>query len=101
MRVSKSIAAKIATFIHLNTEVVSIDTFQYALNVELEHGRRFGSFTNVTDDALMPTARIVVAHLLEFPDYYQRLKRMEAQAERYWATRPKPAVLQRKGSNRV
>jgi len=29
----------------------------------------------------------VLAHMKEFPDYYERLERMEAEAERDWAAK--------------
>lgn len=61
--------------------------FRYAINVELEHGTRFGNATNITGDNLDTTIRIVKAHLMEFPDYYQRLKKMEKEAEKYWKKR--------------
>jgi Protein of unknown function (DUF5661) len=31
--------------------------------------------------------KIALAHMKEFPDYYERLKRMEAEAERDWAAK--------------
>ena len=55
--------------------------FRRGMNVELEHGlsdRR----TNVTDDDPHVTAKIALAHLDEFPDYYTRLEQMEEQAMR-------------------
>ena len=51
-----------------------------------EHGRRDRE-TNVTDDDELTTGKIAWAHLNEFPDYYTRLEKMEAEAERYWADR--------------
>jgi hypothetical protein len=63
--------------------------FEYAINVELEHGTRFGEKTNVTNNNLDTTIKIVMAHLQEFPDYYQRLKRMEKEAEKYWKAKLK------------
>ena len=63
---------------------VPLDEFRQGLSVELEHGAR-DSQTNVTDDDLLVTAKIALAHLKEFPDYYTRLGRMEAEAEEYWA----------------
>ena len=56
------------------------------LEVELEHGSRDPA-TNVSDDDEVTTSKIAWAHLNEFPDYYTRLARMEAEAERYWAHR--------------
>ena len=50
------------------------------MQVELEHGTR-DQMTNVTNDDPVLTAKIALAHLNEFPDYYQRLKQMEAEAE--------------------
>jgi hypothetical protein len=47
--------------------------------VELEHGLR-DLLTNVTDDEPIVTGKIALAHLKEFPDYYSRLARMEAEA---------------------
>jgi hypothetical protein len=50
------------------------------MEIELEHGRR-DPLTDVTDDDPLITVRIAWAHLKEFPDYYDRLARMEAEAE--------------------
>ena len=65
------------------TSRFDIDAFHMGLHVELEHGRRDPE-TNVTDDDRTLTAKIARAHLNEFPDYYTRLARMEADAERFW-----------------
>ena len=50
------------------------------LDVELEHGRHDPA-TDVTGDDPVTTGKIALAHLNEFPDYYTRLARMEADAE--------------------
>ena len=60
-----------------------VEQFRMGLGVELEHGRH-DSATNVTDDDELTTGKIAWAHLNEFPDYYTRLAKMEAEAERYW-----------------
>jgi hypothetical protein len=56
------------------------EQFLMGMDVELEHGRRDPQ-TNVTDDDITMTAKIARAHLNEFPDYYTRLTKMEAEAE--------------------
>jgi hypothetical protein len=61
-----------------------VEQFRMGLEVELEHGRRDPA-TNVSDDDELTTGKIAWAHLNEFPDYYTRLARMEAEAEQYWA----------------
>ncbi len=58
-----------------------VEQFRSGMDVELEHGLH-DILTNVTDDDPLVTGKIALAHLNEFPDYYTRLARMEAQAER-------------------
>ena len=58
-----------------------VEQFRRGLEVELEHGLRDPS-TNVTGDDPVMTAKIALAHLNEFPDYYTRLERMEEEAKR-------------------
>ncbi len=50
------------------------------MEVELEHGARDPA-TDVTGDDPLITAKIALAHLNEFADYYVRLEKMEAEAE--------------------
>ena len=66
-----------------------VEQFRMGLAVELEHGRRDPE-TNVSDDDELTTGKIARAHLNEFPDYYTRLAKMEAEAEQYWAERELP-----------
>lgn len=65
---------------------IPIDEFRMGLSVELEHGAHDPE-TDVTEDDLLLTGKIALAHLKEFPDYYTRLARMEAEAEDYWSKR--------------
>jgi hypothetical protein len=64
----------------------SVEEFRSGMNVELEHGLH-DLLTNVSDDDPHVTAKIALAHLNEFPDYYTRLERMEEEAKRDWAGR--------------
>jgi hypothetical protein len=57
-----------------------VEQFRLGMNVELEHGLH-DPVTNVTDDDPHVTAKIALAHLNEFPDYYTRLARMEEEAK--------------------
>jgi Protein of unknown function (DUF5661) len=54
------------------------------MDVEFEHGVHDPQ-TDVTRDDPILTGKIALAHMKEFPDYYERLERMERQAERDWA----------------
>jgi len=62
---------------------VDVEQFLMGMEVELEHGARDPE-TNVTGDDLLLTGKIAWAHLKEFPDYYDRLERMEEEADAYW-----------------
>ena len=57
-----------------------VEQFRMGMDVELEHGLHDPA-TNVTDSDPIITGKIALAHLNEFPDYYTRLERMEAEAE--------------------
>jgi len=58
-----------------------VEQFRMGMDVELDHGLHDVA-TNVSDDDPVVTGKIALAHLNEFPDYYTRLERMEAEAER-------------------
>jgi hypothetical protein len=58
-----------------------VDQFRRGMDVELEHGSHDPT-TDVTGDDAVTTGKIALAHLNEFADYYTRLERMEAEAER-------------------
>ena len=60
-----------------------VEQFRMGMDVELEHGTR-DLLTNVTNDDPLLTGKIALAHLTEFPDYYTRLDRMEAEADAFW-----------------
>jgi hypothetical protein len=62
------------------------EQLRIGMNVELEHGLH-DAVTNVSDDDPHVTAKIALAHLKEFPDYYTRLERMEEEAKRDSASR--------------
>jgi hypothetical protein len=66
--------------INWDTSLFSLEQFRMGMDVELEHGTADPQ-TNVTGDDLIMTAKIARAHLNEFPDYYTRLAKMEAEAE--------------------
>ena len=57
-----------------------VEQFRRGMDVELEHGLH-DLLTNVTEDDPVVTGKIALAHLNEFPDYYTRLAKMEAEAE--------------------
>jgi hypothetical protein len=67
----------------LKWDKFDVDQFRRGMDVELEHGSS-GSLTNVTNGDPLMTGKIALAHLNEFPDYYDRLEKMEKEAEEFW-----------------
>src|SRR5262249_16865266 len=61
-----------------------LEQFRSGMDVEFEHGSHDPQ-TDVTGDDPIVTGKIALAHMKEFPDYYERLERMESEAERAWS----------------
>jgi len=79
-------ARKIGDSLRVDWTKVPLEQFRLGLAIELEHGRR-DPLTNVTNDDELLTGKIALAHLKEFADYYDRLAKLEKDAEDYWAKR--------------
>ena len=63
-----------------------VEQFRKGMDVELEHGTD-DPRTNVSSDDSLITGKIALAHLNEFPDYYDRLKEMEEEAKKHWESK--------------
>ena len=85
-QISVDEAKRVGASLRLNWQSVDLEQFRRGLEVELEHGAHDPE-TNVTNDDLLLTGKIAWAHLKEFPDYYTRLDKLEAEADAYWASR--------------
>jgi len=80
-------AKEIGEQLGIKWDKFDIEQFRHGMDIELEHGT-VDSNTNVTNDDLLMTGKISLAHLNEFPDYYDRLDKMEVEAEAFWKTKP-------------
>ena len=85
-RISAEEARNVGSTLKIDWTKVDLEQFRRGLEVELEHGARDPE-TNVTNDDLTLIGKIAWAHLKEFPDYYTRLDKLEAEADAYWASR--------------
>src|SRR6478736_2367755 len=74
-------ARRVGDEIGIDWTRVDLEQFRSGMDVEFEHGSHDPQ-TDVTGDDPILTGRIALAHMKEFPDYYVRLARMEAEAER-------------------
>jgi hypothetical protein len=75
-------AKRIGEAIGIDWSKFDVEQFRMGLDVELEHGIS-DLQTNVTHDNEIITAKIALAHLNEFPDYYTRLEKMEKEAKEF------------------
>jgi hypothetical protein len=77
---SRAEALVIGDELGVDWNTIPLEEFRKGLRVELEHGAHDPQ-TDVTGDDRILTGKIALAHLKEFPDYYSRLFKMEAEAE--------------------
>ena len=62
---------RIAQMLNIDFSNFLFEDFKRGLIIEMEHGK-INPVTNVTDDNLLKTAKIALAHLNEFPNYYNK-----------------------------
>ena len=62
---------KIAKYLGIDFTKFPLEDFITGINIELEHGR-INPLTNVTNNNLLMTAKIALAHLNEHPNYYNK-----------------------------
>ncbi|MBN1346861.1 MAG: hypothetical protein JXQ73_29485 [Phycisphaerae bacterium] len=73
-------AEKILAQVNVKAMPVTVENFRQGLEVELEHGTRFDD-ANVTNNHPILTGMIVMAHLKETLDYYQRIDVAEVEGD--------------------
>lgn len=73
-------AKQIGEKLGITWDKFDVDQFKTGMEIELEHGTT-DPLTNVSNDDLVVTGKIALAHLNELPDYYTRLLKMEKEAE--------------------
>ena len=77
-------ARRVGDEIGVDWDRFDLEQFRAGMDVEYEHGSH-DQQTDVTGDDPIVTGKIALAHMKEFPDYYERLERMEAEAKLDWA----------------
>lgn len=85
-KVTPQEAHRIGDEIGVDWSRFDLEQFRAGLEAEFEHGSHDPQ-TDVTRDDPILTGKIALAHMKEFPDYYERLERMEQQAKRDWAAK--------------
>jgi Protein of unknown function (DUF5661) len=86
MKVTLDQARRAGNRLNVNFETgISVHTLRDGMNVEMEHA-------DVTRNNLTMCARIALAHLCEYPDYYTELEKMEKKLRARWRGRRKPNI---------
>ena len=62
---------EVANKLNIDFTKFTLTDFITGINIELEHGL-IDLITNVTNNDLLVTAKIALAHLNEFPNYYNK-----------------------------
>lgn len=70
--------------IGLDWSIIDLGEFRQGIKEEMEHGTEYGAASQVHDDDYVISGRIALAHIIEVPDYYQRLEDLETDAEKLW-----------------
>ena len=78
--VSSEEASTILDIVNTKAMVIPIEAFRKGLEVELEHGTRLED-ANVTNNHPILTGKIVIAHLKESMDYYERIDIAEIEGD--------------------
>jgi len=78
--VSEEEASTILHIVNVKGMNIPLDAFRKGLEVELEHGTRFED-ANVTNNHPILTGKIVIAHLKETMDYYERIDVAEMEGD--------------------
>ena len=60
---------RVASLLNIDFSQFTPEEFLEGINIELEHGK-INPQTNVTNDDLLMTSKIALAHLNELPNYY-------------------------------
>ena len=84
MKISKRLVKNFVKELDIDTDILPVDTIIEGMKVELEHGL-VNSKTNITNNDLLMTLKIALAHFEESgPCYYKELKKMEDKLGRRW-----------------
>jgi hypothetical protein len=79
-KVSPAEAEVILKIINVEGMAIPVEDFRRGLEVELEHGTMYAD-ANVTNNHPILTGKIVLAHLKETMDYYERLEVAELEGD--------------------
>lgn len=78
--------------LNVNLDIVPLETLKIGLKVELEHGL-IDNKTNITNDDIIMTMKIVLAHLKEGLKYYDLLLKLEEKLDNQRKKNGRPKIF--------
>ena len=85
-QISSEEAQRIGESLHLDWDHIDLEQFRQGLMGEVDEAN-MDPETGRTYDSVLLSGKLVVAHMQEFPDYFTRLEKLKAEADRHRAQR--------------
>ena len=85
-QISSEEAQRIGESLHLDWDHIDLEQFRQGLMGEVDQAN-MDPATGRTYDNVLLSGKLVVAHMQEFPDYFTRLEKLKAEADRHRAQR--------------
>lgn len=81
-QISSEVAKRIGESLHIDWDQVNLEQFRQGLMGEVDQAN-MDPETGRTYDSVLLSGKLVVAHMQEFPDYFTRLEKLKAEADRH------------------
>ena len=85
-QISSEEAQRIGESLHLDWDRIDLEQFRQGLMGEVDEANMDPETGRIYDSVLL-SGKLVVAHMQEFPDYFTRLEKLKAEADRHRARR--------------
>ena len=79
-------AKRVGESLHIDWEQVDLEDFRQGLMGKPKSGA-IDPETGLTYDSVLLTAKVVLAHMQEFPDYFTRLAKLKEEVDQYQSGR--------------
>jgi Protein of unknown function (DUF5661) len=85
-QISSDEAKRIGESLHLDLDQVGLEQFRQGLMGKDKRGA-LDPETGSAYDGVLLAGKVVLAHMEEFPDYFSRLEKLRAEADKYQSKR--------------
>ena len=85
-QISSEEAQRIGESLHLDWDRIDLEQFRQGLMGEVDQAS-MDPETGRTYDGVLLSGKLVLSHMQEFPDYFTRLEKLKAEADKHRAQR--------------